>query len=111
MKKVHLFTCFSLWTLWVFGIILLLFTVWLQFIIGNDANGFFFAVVDPYIMVVLLLSIICIPIEPIMFIITLIIETLEWTKKSFLTVVAPFLITVLMWFVYLFAFVGLTGGV
>ncbi len=109
MKKVHIFTCFSLWTLWVGGIILLLFNLCLQLIIGNDANEFFFAVVEPYSVAVLLLSLI--PIKPIMFIITLIIETLEWTKKSFLTVVVPFLVTVLMCFVYMCAFVGLTGGV
>ena len=109
MKKVHLITCLSLWTLWVGGIILLLFNLWLQLIIGNDSNGFFFAVVSPYNFAVLLLSLI--PVEPIMFIITLIIETVNWTKKSFMAIVLPFGITLLLWYVYICAFVGLTGGV
>lgn len=110
MKKVHLITCLSLWTLWVGGIILLLFHVLLCLVIGNYA-AFFSSAIIPYLWLTMVVCTIIIPIEPIMFIITLIIETLEWTKKSFLTVVVPFLITVLMWCVYMFAFVALTGGV
>ncbi|MEE0265403.1 MAG: hypothetical protein UD936_07225 [Acutalibacteraceae bacterium] len=110
MKKVHLITCLSVWAIWAVGIILLLVNVLLCLIIGNYA-AFFSSAIIPYLWITMFVSLIIIPVEPIMFIITLIIETLEWTKKSLLTVVAPFLATVVLWFVYIFAFVGLTGGV
>ena len=108
MKKVHFYTCCVLWALWIIGIKLIGILFLTYFLKGND-NFFFWNIVEPYNSIVLLLSII--PIEPIMFIIALIVEIPKWTKKSFLTVVLPFVITVVMWHVYIGVFIMGTGGV
>lgn len=108
MKKIHLYTCYVLWGLWAIGMLLIGILPLITLFNGDD-NFFFWYIVEPYNSIVILLSLI--PIEPIMFIITLIIETLEWTKKSFFTIVLPFIITIVMWFVYICVFVMGTGGV
>lgn len=46
-----------------------------------------------------------------MFVVALIAEIPKWKRKSFLTVVLPFLSTVILWFIYLGLFVAGTGGV
>lgn len=110
MKKVHLLFCIALCVFWFTGIKYLIYSDLYILILNND-NTYFFTLANPYNTVCILLLLIVIPVEPVMLIITLIIETLQWTKKSFLTIVVPFIITFIMWWVYLFAFVGLTGGV
>lgn len=112
MKKVHLYVCFGLWVLWIRGMwligILTLVTLFDVFFNTFYHISLFWAIVEPYTSFVLLSML---PIEPVLFIIALIIETLEWTKKSFLTVVLPFLITVILWHVYIGVFIMGTGGV
>lgn len=108
MKKVHLYTCFILWGLWLIGVLLVGLNILIVICIG-DVPFLFFNIVYPYNLLLLLLSLI--PIEPIMFIIALILEIPKWTKKSFLTVVLPFIITFVMWNAYIAVFILGTGGV
>ena len=71
--------------------------------------SFFWHIAEPYNAFMLLFSLL--PIEPILFIIALIAEIPNWKIKSFLTVVLPFLATVILWFTYICLFVFSTGGV
>lgn len=108
MKKVHLYFCFVLWALWLIGI-LLLGLCHLIFNLGGNENFFFWHIAEPYNSFMILFYLL--PIEPIMFVIALIAEIPKWKIKSFLTVVLPFLITVILWFTYICLFVVGTGGV
>jgi hypothetical protein len=108
MKKVHLYSCFALWGLWVIGILLMGVVDLLALCGGND-NFFFWHIAEPYNAFMLLFSLL--PIEPVLFIIALIAEIPKWKIKSFLTVVLPFLATVILWFTYICLFVVGTGGV
>ena len=100
MKRVHLFCCFTLWSLWLFGLFLLLLELEIVSLnlFWQDFNYPYFNIAGMYNLNLMMLSLL--PIEPILFIIALIIETLEWTKRSFLTVVLPFFITAILWFVH-----------
>lgn len=114
MKRKHLVFCYILWSVWFFGIFLLVISIPLDamdtFIDSNIGHAFFWYVVEPYNRYLILLSLL--PIEPIFFIITLIAELLNKEReKLFLTVILPFIITVILCPTYLCLFVALTGGV
>lgn len=70
---------------------------------------FFWNIVEPFASFMLLFPLL--PIEPILFIITLITEIPKWKKKSFLTVVLPFFVTGILYMIYMCVFVAGTGGV
>ncbi|MEE1076968.1 MAG: hypothetical protein UHY68_06885 [Acutalibacteraceae bacterium] len=113
MKKVHLGFCFGLWALWVRGMwligILFLVTLFDGFFNTFYSVTFFWNIVEPFASFMLLFPLL--PIEPILFIITLIAEIPKWKKKSFLTVVLPFFITGILYMIYMCVFVVGTGGV
>ena len=113
MKKVHLGFCLGLWALWVRGMwligILFLVTLFDGFFNTFYNNALFWNIVEPYNSFMILFSLL--PIEPILFIIALIAEIPRWKRKSFLTIVLPFLVTVILWFAYICVFVAGTGGV
>lgn len=116
MKKVHLGFCYVLWALWIRCIWLigiLFIGIWLmgRLLIAvpdliNILAGFNYA----YVYNILLAGVVffsiavyflsLLPIEPILFIIALIKEIPKWKKKSFLTVVIPFFITVILYVVF-----------
>lgn len=105
MKTIHLYYCFVLWSLWIIGMLL---TIVSKFAF-NHTNVALFWGMYPYNLLLLISTLL--PVEPTLFIVSLIKEIPEWKKKSFLTIVLPFIITAIMWFIYISVVIGLIGGV
>ncbi len=100
MKKVHLYFCYVLWSLWIIGIGLMLS---LSCIYDPNIAVIIVKILFIYALIVTPFSLI--PIEPILFIIALIAEIPQWKKSSFLSVVLPFIVTIIIASIY-FVMIG-----
>lgn len=108
IRSIHKLICIILWSAWAVGILLLLLHLILLLLHDGVSHDLFFLVVYPYNRVVLLFSLL--PIEPIVLIAALIqdIRTEGITKdvsKSLLW----FVITAVIWLIYVGLFILLTG--
>ncbi|MBR5121369.1 MAG: hypothetical protein IKU89_02350 [Oscillospiraceae bacterium] len=89
---------------------MLLTVIWYFMEVNSTDNNFFFSeIVSPYNAIVLATSFV--PIIPVFAIIFIISDIINKSYKNAFKVFASLCITVIAWVLYVFTFVGLTGGV
>lgn len=107
LKKIHFFVCALLCTSWFVGIIFMGIS---KFVFHNENQIYFFNLVHPYNAFVLLCSLI--PVEPILFIAALIKSSKGQHKiKDIISTVIVFMLTSIIWCIYIYLYVSWTGGV
>lgn len=106
LNKVHLTICLINWFIWSIGVLITL----LSNVVFQHSNNILFSVVHNYNSVVSIISLI--PVEPIVFIITL-RDNLkkQCSIKAIISTILLFVINVCLWLMFIFLFVELTGGV
>jgi len=106
-RSIHLFICITAWILWAVGIVLL---AVVRFGNPENSNRFFFDVVHPYNVVMLMGSLL--PIEPIACAAAIIKDhEAKAGAGAILMSLLLFVVTAILWIGYISLFVMWTGGV
>lgn len=102
MKKLHLGVCIFYWLLWGVGLLSLALSF---FVYKNDNEFLFYNIVLPYGKAVLIASVL--PIELAVSIATVVRKRKE--KRSIKSDIILSVITAVLWYLYLSAFIYVTG--